>query len=195
MKTTNNPRIMCLAFALSCTALGCSSGGGAEDTSTGDSTSATTSATTGTTSTPTTDLTSGSTDITTGSTSTPTTDATTGEPATSSTSTTEATTTTTTGSTGGDDTSTTATSTGGVEPTMSFFVSSTGSMTGDLGGLAGADAIFGVPDVSPPALARARADLDRTGIAFEENLATDPDHSLTAWMKQLEGKDPGDKDL
>src|SRR5690606_29482591 len=34
---------------------------------------------------------------------------------------------------------------------------------------------------------------DQTGITYEENPATDPEHSLTAWEKQLRGKDPGDK--
>ncbi len=34
---------------------------------------------------------------------------------------------------------------------------------------------------------------DRTGISYEENPATDPERSQAAWLKQHQGKDPGDK--
>ena len=120
-------------------ALGCSGGGSDSDTSTNSSTTDNTSSSTapttgdltgtGSSSTSTSDATTGST----GSTTAPTTDPTTTEPTT-----TEPTTEATTGSTGTAG-STGTTSTTGDELALSFFVSSTGSPTGDLGGLAGAD--------------------------------------------------------
>lgn len=99
--------------------------------STGESTSMMTTTTTPTTTDPTTDPTT--TDPTTGSTgssSMPTSDPTTDSTGASS---------TTTGDTSTGGGSTSSGSTTGDEVSLSFFVSSTGSPTGDLGGLAGAD--------------------------------------------------------
>jgi hypothetical protein len=132
----NTPRIsgFCrLAAALALSLSAC--GGSGDDTGTGTGTNATTSTSdattgggTGSTSSPTTgDLTTGTT-----GTSTSTTDVTTGDASTT-------TTTTGDGSTGGVGSTSSGSTGGNVEPSMSFFVSSTGSSTADLGGLAGAD--------------------------------------------------------
>lgn len=119
-----------VGLGLSLTAPGCGGGGGETAT---DTTASTTDATTGTT---------GAASTTTGGTST-------GDTTASLTSTSEPTSTTTgtptsttVGETSTGDTSsssTSSTSTGGDELSMNFFVSSTGSGTANLGGLAGAD--------------------------------------------------------
>jgi hypothetical protein len=134
MNTTRNSGIYRLAAAsLALSLAAC--GGSGDDTGTGtnattSTSDATTGGGTGSTSSPTTgDVTTGTT-----STSTSTTDVTTGDATTTTTTTTA---TTGDGSTGG--VGSTGSTGGNVEPSMTFFVSSTGSATADLGGLAGAD--------------------------------------------------------
>ncbi len=129
MKTTHNSCLfhhIGLGLVLSFAALGCGSSGGDESTGTatteaaGTGSSGTSTASTG-------EPTTGSS----GATSTPTSEASTGEtslPGSSS-----------GGSSSGDTGSSSSSSSGGEELAMSFFVSSTGSPTGDLGGLEGAD--------------------------------------------------------
>ncbi|MCY1010002.1 DUF1554 domain-containing protein [Nannocystis pusilla] len=117
-----------LGLTLSLVMSACGSDGGASTGSTSDTSAATTDGTA---------TTAPATDSTTAPTTAPTTDATTTDTPTTGTSTDA---TTATPSTDASTDATTTTTTGGpVEPSMSFFVSSTGSPTGNLGGLEGAD--------------------------------------------------------
>ena len=113
-----------LGLTLSLVLSACGSDGGSSTGSTSDTSPATTDGTA---------TTAPATDATT----TTTTDATTSTPTTGTT--TGTTTDTPTTGTSTDATTTTTTTGGPVEPSMSFFVSSTGSPTGNLGGLEGAD--------------------------------------------------------
>ncbi|MCY1053561.1 hypothetical protein [Nannocystis sp. SCPEA4] len=123
-----------MGLGLSLAMFACGGGGGSTDTTTG--TAGTTTGSTG--------LTTGTTGPTTGSTTAPTSGTSVDDTTTSSTSPTtttgDGTTTTSTSNTTTDATTTSSTSTGNeAEPSLSFFVSSTGSPTANLGGLEGAD--------------------------------------------------------